>query len=323
MLSFLLPRYKKKKRITTNIKMSIIIATVVYLAFLYAVRQRALPVIVLRVWFTLNVVTCVILSWALCGVLTLLYKNKVIRKETWHSLSRCVCACTFGGIMPFTCQHIHVEFLEGSLPWKEITRQHDLCLCHTSFFDTLLYLWYVPLQYIYTAKTFAKASLRNLPLFGKVIVACGQYPVYFNSDAEGSFSVEKDKQAAVAEEVEQFLKEGGSLSFFPEGALNKTPEVLKDFRLGSFKQVVAHKLPLYYIVTYGNHEVWNSKLKGIPGFPADVSIYIGEYKYNPENADPVEIARGIREEMQKHLDRMIALRAERKYVPWYKVNKTE
>ncbi|EPY21027.1 acyltransferase [Strigomonas culicis] len=292
---------------------------VAYAIFWYLMKARMLPVIVMRFWFTLNLVIVVILSWLFCKILGLLYSQKIIQKETYHSLSRCVCATFFGIPLRLNSPHIQVKFMEGSLPWSEINVQHDLCLCHTSFFDTLLYLWFVPYRYVYTAKTFAKASLRNLPLFGHVIRACGQFPVYFSSEESDSFSVEKEKQMKVAEEVEEFLSHGGSLSFFPEGALNRTPEVLKDFRLGSFNTILKHKLRLFYTVTYGNHEVWNSKLKGIPGYPADIYMFIGEYKYDPATVDARSLATGLREAMQKQLDQMLELRKTNGYVPYFVV----
>ncbi|KPA80631.1 putative mitochondrial acyltransferase [Leptomonas pyrrhocoris] len=296
----------------------------VYNGFLYLMRLRVLPVIVMRAWYTLHLVLCVIMSWFAGTVLMFAEKKlHLLSKSTSQSLERCVCAATFGSWLRYNSPHIHVRWMPGSLPWSSITKQHDLCLCHTSFFDTMLYLWYVPYSYIYRAKTFAKASLRKLPLFGTVMVGCGHFPVYFNSEEANAFSVDKAKQAAVAAEVEEWLGEGGSLSFFPEGALNRTPEVLKDFRLGSFNSIMSHKLPVYYCVTYGNHEVWNASLQGIPGYPADVYVYMGKYEYDPAKEDAVSLATGLRQEMQKHLNDMLALRERNGYKPWWKAGKAE
>jgi 1-acyl-sn-glycerol-3-phosphate acyltransferase len=301
-----------------------VIFAVVYGGFLYLLRQRAAPVIVMRVWYTIHLVLCVIMSWFAAVVLTFAHKKlHLVSKSTAQSLERCVCATTFGCWLRFNSPHIHVHWMQGSLPWSSITKQHDLCLCHTSFFDTMLYLWYVPYRYIYSAKTFAKASLRKLPLFGSVIVGCGHFLVYFNSEEANTFSVDKAKQAAVAADVEAWLQQGGSLSFFPEGALNRTPEILKDFRLGSFNTIVRHKLALYYCVTYGNHEVWNASLKGVPGYPADVYMYIGKYEYDPEKEDAKSLSTGLRQEMQKHLDDILALRERRGYKPWWKAARAE
>lgn len=287
-----------------------------YAGVLYALHQRLLPVVVMRAWFTAFLLAAVVASWAGGSVLLLLSRKlKVMSRATAESLSRCVCVLAFGYILRLNSPHIRVEAMEGSLPWAAITTQHDLCLCHTSFFDTILYLWLAPFRYVYTAKTFAKAQLRSLPLFGTVVRACGQFPVYFTSDKSESFTVDKEKQAAVAAQVEAFLTAGGSLSFFPEGALNRQPEVLKDFRLGSFNTILQHRLPVYYCVTYGNHEVWHPDLKGIPGYPADVYVYIGKFEYDAGATDAKTLAKDLREEMQRHLTKMIELRNARGYKP--------
>ncbi|KPI86771.1 hypothetical protein ABL78_4140 [Leptomonas seymouri] len=304
--------------------MCLAIVAAVYSGFLYLMRLRALPVVVMRTWYTIHLVLCVLLSW-FAGTVLVFAERKLhlLSKSTAQSLERCVCATTFGYWLRFNSPHIHVHWMPGSLPLSSITEQHDLCLCHTSFFDTMLHLWYVPYRYIYKAKTFAKASLRKLPLFGTVIVACGHFPVYFNSEEQNVFSVDKGKQAAVAAEVEEWLDQGGSLSFFPEGALNRTPEVLKDFRLGSFNTILSRKLALYYCVTYGNHEVWNPSLTGLPGYPANVYMYVGKYEYDPAKVDAVSLAAGLRQEMQKHLDDMMALRKRSGYLSWWKARKAE
>ncbi|CAC9510094.1 Acyltransferase [Leishmania donovani] len=298
--------------------LSWIIFAALYGGFLCLLRERKVPLIVMRAWYTFHLVLCVIISW-LCGVaLSLLKKVHLLDTETSQSLTRCVCATTFGYWLRFNSPHIRVEHLPGSLSFSSITEQHNMCLCHSSFFDTILFLWYVPYRYIYKVKTFFKASLRKLPLFGTVIVMCGHFPVYFSSTDADSFSVHKDKQAAVAADVENWVKKGKSLCFYPEGMVNRTPEVLKDFRLGSFKTILAHQMPLYYCVSYGNHEVWPPSLKGLPGYPADVYVYIGKYQYPADKVDALELATGLREEMQKHMDEMLALREKRGHKPWWK-----
>lgn len=290
-----------------------------YAAIVYGCRKRALPVTVMRAWFTFHLALSVLVSAVLCGVVfTLAYKKLgLISKSKAENLSRALTAFAFGYVFPLSCQHVQVKQLEGSLPWSSITEQHDFCLCHTSFFDTVVYLWLVPYRYIYSAKTFVKASLRKLPVFGSVVVACGQFPVYFVSEESSSFSVNKDKQAQVAAEVEEFLKVGGSLSFFPEGALNRSPEVLTDFRLGSFHQILAHKLPVYYCISFGNHEVWNADLKGMPGYPADIYFYIGKCEYDASTTDAKQLATQVRETMQKKIDEVLEIRKRTGYQPWY------
>ncbi|KAG5497419.1 hypothetical protein JIQ42_03905 [Leishmania sp. Namibia] len=277
-----------------------------YGCFLCLLRERKVPLMAMRVWYTLHMMLCVMISWFCCVVLILLGRAHLLGTATSQSLARCLCATTFGYWLRFNSPHIRVEHLPGSMSFSSMTEQHDLCVCHTSFFDTMLYLWYVPYSYIYKAKTFAKASLRKMPLFGTVMVACGHFLVYFSSEDVNSFSVDKDKQAAVAADVEDWVKEGKSLCFYPEGALNRTPEVLRDFRLGSFNTILKHKMPLHYLVVYGNHEVWPPSFKGLPGFPADIYTYVGKYDYNPDEEDALSLSTGLRKEIQRHLDDMVA-----------------
>ncbi|KAG5490326.1 hypothetical protein JKF63_00446 [Porcisia hertigi] len=302
--------------------LSWVVFAVAYGGFLHLLRRRRVALAVMRVWFTFHMLLSLIITCLFAVLLSLLTKARLLDTATSQSLERCVCATTFGYWLRFNSPHIHVEHLPGSLPFSSITKQHDLCLCHTSFFDTILFLWFTPYRYIYKAKTFAKAGLVKLPLLGTMITACGHFLVYFNSTESTCFSVNKDKQAAVAADVEDFLNKGGFLSFFPEGALNHTPEVLKDFRLGSFYTILNRKLELYYCVTYGNHEVWSPSLKGMPGYPADVYVYVGKYEYDADKVDAPALAKGLREEMQKHVDKMLALRAKRGYKPWWKAPAT-
>ncbi|CAJ1031085.1 putative Acyltransferase [Leishmania shawi] len=296
--------------------LSWLIFVAVYGVFLRLLRERKVPLIVMRVWHTFHLVLCVIMSWIGAMVLHLLEKAHLLDIATMQSLTRCVCVITFGYWLRFNSPHIRVEHLPGSLLFSSITVQHDLCLCHTSFFDTILFLWCAPFRYIYKVKSFAKASLLKLPLFGTVIAMCGHFLVHFVSTEATSFSVNREKQMAVAADVEDFLSKGGSLCLFPEGVLNRTPEVLKDFRLGSFNTILKHKLPLYYCVTYGNHEVWSPSLKGVPGYPADIYVYIGKYEYDADKVDAQSLASGLREEMQKHISKMMLLREKRGYKPW-------
>ncbi|CCW59720.1 unnamed protein product [Phytomonas sp. EM1] len=290
---------------------------VLYGIFIQLLHYRKLPVGVMRLWFSLNIVLQVILSWVACHIITFLSKTlNLYGLSTSESLSRSACSIIFKYVMPFYNSHIHVEYMSGSLHWGDIRNQHCMCLTHASFFDAVLFLLSAPTNYISHSKTFNKATLWSLPLFGYVIKACGHFPVYFVDESNSSFKVDKQKQVEVGARVEKFLGEGGYLVFFPEGALNRTPEVLKELRLGSFNTIITHKLPLYYAVSYGNHEVWPANLKGAPGYPADIYVYLGKFEYNVNAVDARSLSTALQEEMQKHLNNMLALRKKRGYKPW-------
>lgn len=285
-----------------------------YAGWLYLLRERRLPVIVMRAWFTLVLATAVVLTHVACRIIRL-FSSKM-------SLSRSECLCRvakaaiFKAVFSMNIQHIRHVMMPGSLSMQDSGRA-SMCMNHVSFFDSLWFLCVVPLRYIANAKTFIKSDLQNLPLFGYALKSAGYFPVYFVSAEASTFTVNKEKQAAVAANVTAFVESGGALDLFPEGAMNRTPETLKDFRLGTFNTILKYRLPLFYIVSYGNHEVWNTSLKGIPGFPADLYIDYQRFEYDAEKMDAPQLATALHAAMQKSLDNILALRRERGYVPWY------
>ncbi|RNF26535.1 acyltransferase [Trypanosoma conorhini] len=281
--------------------------------FMWLLYTRRCPVIVARAWFSLCLVLLVVMTFALCAPLRLAADKKIIKARSCEKLS-----CIFSGIflgkaLWWLSPHIHVRFLEGSLDWRAIESKGAVGACHTSFFDTLLFLWLCPLSFLANCKAFAKKALWKMPLMGGVIRACGHFPVHFNSQDENSFAVDREKQALVMAEVETFLDQGGVICFFPEGVLNRTPETLKDFRIGTFSMLTKRHMPIHYMVYSGSQEVWDPTMKGLPGFPADVHFFIGKYEYD-RDASGAEVAKGLREAMQKQLDRMLVKRKNEKYV---------
>lgn len=290
----------------------------IYGLILYSLKNRLLPVIFMRFWFTLFLFFSVLSCFLACHVIEFLAQTlKWIDSNTAAEWCRGAKTIVFRYLFFPNVPHIHLKPMPGTLPFSVLSEKYMMCMCHTSFFDSLFFLCITPLQCMMKSKTFIKSSLRNLPLFGYVLRCCGHFPVYFADENSQSFSVQKEKQVQVAEDVEDFISHGGNLCIFPEGALNHTPEVLKDFRLGSFNTIINHKRPLRYIAIYGNNEIWNARLKGIPGFPTDLYYYIGEYKYDPEHTDARTLATGLREEMQKHIDDILEERRKSGYVPYY------
>ncbi|KEG14629.1 putative acyltransferase [Trypanosoma grayi] len=279
-------------------------------------RTRRFPVIVARVWFVLCTVLVVAIEFVICFTLRNAAEKKWISKRRSERICCFSSGILMGKVLWFLSPQIHVKFMEGSLDWRGIENRGVFCACHTSFFDTIFFLWLCPVEYLLNVRSFAKRALWKMPLMGEVIRACGHLPVHFTAGGP-SFAVDKEKQAVVSAAAESFLADGGVLCFFPEGALNPTPEVLTDFRLGTFSMVVKHQVPIHYIVYAGCSEVWDPALKGMPGFPADVYVYVGKYEYD-ENATAVDVAKGLREEMQRHLDDMLARRKKEQYVPFYK-----
>ncbi|ORC93461.1 putative acyltransferase [Trypanosoma theileri] len=280
-----------------------------FLGFLYVRR----PVFLARLWFTLCVGLLVLICSAICVPLNLAAKHGWIARRHTEEIACTVSGLLLGKTLRFLSPQIRVRVMPGSLDLRGIDNRGVFCACHTSFFDMFFFLWLFPLRFMHNVKSFAKSSLWRLPLMGRVIRACGHFPVYFTSTEASTFSVDKTKQAAVTEEAETFLSRGGMLCFFPEGAVNHTPKVLKEFRHGTFNMVLKHQVPIYYIVYFGCHEVWNPDVKGIPGFPGDVFFYAGKYEYE-KNATAAEVSTGLRVVMQAKLDEILERRKEEHYI---------
>lgn len=287
-----------------------IVALILFMLLLY---KRWCPVIIMRIWFTICMMTLLLVSLVFAMPLHLAVKCNLLSKGCAESWSCCLVAFFVGKLLLLFSPHIRVRCADNSLDWHNLDRRGAFCMCHTSFFDTNFFLYLVPFYFVSNAKALAKRSLWNIPLLGMVIRACGHFPVYFNSEDSLSFSVDKEKQMAVTAQTEKFLANGGILCFFPEGALNRTPETLKDFRYGTFNLIVKQQLPIQYMVCLGCNEVWDPVMKGIPGFPADLLFFLGKYEYD-KNAEPMVVAKGLREVMQKQLDAMIYARKSEHYV---------
>lgn len=69
--------------------------------------------------------------------------------------------------------------------------------------------------------------------FGYICSAVGHFPVLFTSSKANDFAVDKEAQAKVTEQLDQFIGSGGGLVIFPEGQLNSTPRKLQQFRRGT------------------------------------------------------------------------------------------
>lgn len=294
-----------------------------YGAMYLLLRERKLPVLLMRVWFTAHLFLSLVIVNIGCHIISFFaYTLHFIPVGTAQAMSRMMKHVTFKYFFASVIPHIHRVEMPGSMPFTAM-KSGAVCACHCSFFDSLFFMFIVPLSFLWRGRTFLKSSLLNLPIFGYVLRCTGYFPVYFANESSASFHVNKEKQAAVGADVEDWLSKGNNMCFFPEGVMNRNPEVLTDFRLGSFNNILKHKMPLYYFVFYGDHEVWSPSWKGLPGFPADLYIYVGKYEYDAEKEDAKSLSTGLRMEMQRRLDDMLAMRKERDYKPWYVAPKKE
>jgi 1-acyl-sn-glycerol-3-phosphate acyltransferase len=141
---------------------------------------------------------------------------------------------------------------------------------HTSFLDTMLTVTKMPSSLVQRARTYMAEYLFKLPILSTICHAIGHFPVYFNSSKDGDFGVDREKMAQVDSLVDEHLRAGGVLCFFPEGQMNKNPDQLMPLRYGGLKKALQCDARLWSFVTYGCNSVWPRKAQ-LGGFPGTVS----------------------------------------------------
>lgn len=172
-----------------------------------------------------------------------------------------------------------------------------ILLNHTSFWDTFCFCSVCPLWMVHRTRSLMKEKLGKIPIMGYAFTHTGHFLVHFKSDDEGNFHVDPEKQAVQNQLVEAHLATGGSLAFFPEGAVNKHPPTLLPFRFGSFATIVRYRLPVFYMVTVGNEKTWPAK-SAVGGFPADIHIRVGGFPVDYEDANAKDLSMKVQEKMQ-------------------------
>lgn len=268
-------------------------------------RFRVFPIIVMRAWFALWMVI-LLFSVSVATFFTNSLKHFGVSKRIHESLSMTVAWMGFAALVRVN-PHIHVTVLDSSPhSYASMPGGSVLLLNHTSFWDPLLFTGTAPISYIYSMRTMFKESLRRLPIFGATFDRCGHFPVYFVSEEASTFSVQKEKQQKVAEDVDRFVKELGHFAFFPEGMVNRQSRTLAPFRYGSFKLVAEHNPPVYYGIAVGNDDSWPPGA-AVGGLPADIFIATGKIEYD-KNLTPEELSEFFRGKMQRALDELYRMR---------------
>jgi len=189
---------------------------------------------------------------------------------------------------------------------------------HTSFLDTVLGVAKLPVQVMWRVRTYMASHLFSLPILCTICKSVGHFPVYFNSDKPGVFKVDAEKMEAVEQQVDNHLKSGGWLCFFPEGQMNKTPDTILPFRFGGMKRALEYDARLVMLVFRGNEKVWPLKAQ-VGGFPGSVRyslrtlamdgakafVDMARSEANPEEKDLADheiLARRAQELMQAQYD---------------------
>jgi 1-acyl-sn-glycerol-3-phosphate acyltransferase len=271
-------------------------------------KWRLLPDPILKLIFAANLCASMTVSNLLIAAIQALRAMRIIPRSVAPGLCSVVTVlcCRWSR---FASPHVPVHILPGSLPsFVAMDTPNAVLLNHASFMDTVLFMWIVNPIYMLTMKTFYKVQLEKLPLLGTVLLSSEMLPVYFVSDHNAEFRVDKEKQALVAERTERHLAAGGSVSFYPEGALNTTDvRELKPFRTGSFKILLEHRLHLYYMLHIGTPSVWRAK-EFIGGHAGTIYVYFGniDVDYDTPGLDAEKLAELCRNQMQARLDAMHA-----------------
>lgn len=201
--------------------------------------------------------------------------------------------------------HVSIKIdAESSRRWRAVptTSPSVVLMNHTSFADAIVIGYHASWTYRANVKVVYKASLKNIPVFGKTFLLGGHFPVYFKGQADGDFSVD-GRQAAVAVDMATYLGDGGRLMLFPEGVVNKTPAELQPFRHGTFKLLCAAKCPVYLLTMSGCEDLW-PRTATVGGLPATVRMSFVPFETNYDEEDPAAMASRARAAMQRELDKL-------------------
>jgi len=164
---------------------------------------------------------------------------------------------------------------------------------HVSFMDTLLIVVYTPAKVLWRIRCYMGAHLFKLPLFSTICKVLGHFPVYFLKDEDGKFGLDKERMVAVEEKVGQHLSNGGVLSLFPEGIMNRAadPKDLNTFRHGTFKRALLEDAKIWHFVMYGHHKVWPVKA-AIGGMPAKTGLALHPLSRKGAKATLADLTKG-------------------------------
>jgi 1-acyl-sn-glycerol-3-phosphate acyltransferase len=135
--------------------------------------------------------------------------------------------------------------------------------------------------YVYRGKRvprfLAKHSLWKIPVFGRILVASGQIPVYRDS---------ADAQQSLRDGIEA-LGRGKVVVIYPEGTISRDPEGWPmQSRTGVARLALSSDVPVIPVVHWGTREIYdhyNRKFRPLPrttvtvkaGPPIDLSAYRG------------------------------------------------
>eukprot|EP00758_Cryptobia_borreli_P018551 Tbor_TRINITY_DN702_c0_g1::TRINITY_DN702_c0_g1_i1::g.3363::m.3363/K00655/plsC; 1-acyl-sn-glycerol-3-phosphate acyltransferase len=281
----------------------LVLSNVSLISVYVALKARVAPRILMKGWFVFSVA----FSGLLCAASTFVLDAfkylgvSVINTQRW-----CCVACNYAfNVVLLVNPQITVHIEESMVKWKDIPKSSAMLMTHTSFLDAFFFVGKAETRYIIDTRSLIKASLHKIPIFGGVFNRVGHFPVYFESNNEGAFAVDTDRQINVQKKIHDHLARGGGIALFPEGQLNRNPEQLLSFRRGSFVILIEKKLPIYYAVMINNEKVWPPTSLAGEGAPAHLVLSLGKIEVDYEKeTDATALSIKCRDIMQSEVDRL-------------------
>jgi 1-acyl-sn-glycerol-3-phosphate acyltransferase len=280
-----------------------LLAAVAFVVWYTLLRLRWAPVPLMRAWFFL-VNLCIIFPTS--AMTSVVVQLRHLGVPTYWTQRCCIVplVCAFRAVWWLNPQiRMSVQFdanINGKpTSWADINLHNQAFIGnHTSFWDVYAFLCLAPMRHLVHTRTLMKASLRQIPIFGGIFDRVGNFPVYFKSDEDGNFQVDKEKQAAVQVGIDAHIRSGGNLAIFPEGAINKNPRVLQTFRYGTFATIFQHRMTVYYLVHLGGEKTW-PRWTMVGGMPTDMHIRAGRFPIDFDKEDSKQAAYRMQMCMQK------------------------
>mmetsp|Transcript_24170 Transcript_24170/g.77961 ORF Transcript_24170/g.77961 Transcript_24170/m.77961 type:complete len:345 (-) Transcript_24170:104-1138(-) len=230
-------------------------------------------VLVLRVAFLVTILSVFCWTAVLGQLIHLLPFVPKARKETLSMLCLHASLSAAFAVMPW----IRVEYADGFHETvaklrkdKALKKSGVLFMNHTSMLDSLFMGYVLPKDLVASTRTLAKSALFKPPILGTVFRVVGMFQVFFKNDTD--FRVDKEKQLKETKRIETHLRTGGTLTFCPEGTINRGDATkIQPLRRGSFRLAAEHTLPISIMICTGLEKVWPPSAF-LGGFPATVRV---------------------------------------------------
>lgn len=234
---------------------------------------------------------------------------------------------------------------EKTVEWSDINTGTVFLTNHTSLWDGFEFMGqpYLGMYKKQKVKMMGKAHLP--PIMKMLIYDCLKYfEVHFTAQDSGTkmtsydeknyndFRVDREKQDAVMAKVNEWISQGNTFAYAPEGRIGRTPEEIQSPRHGMLKVLFGncfdekHRPDIFLLTQYPSHHFWPLK-EPLGGLPADLDMSLSCFVYPANVAEEWftvdektgertvfnsgACAEAIRKFMQSELDHIKDLRANR------------